>query len=80
MGKTVENFEKIAKYIGVKYCVAMNNGTSTLDALVKVFNLKKNDEVLVPTFNYISSANVVKYNHLKLKLSDVDFKTFNINN
>ena len=59
MGSIVRQFEKnICKYTGAKYAVAMNNGTSTLDALLTIFNIKNNDEVIVPSMNYISSANV----------------------
>ena len=41
-------FEKeFAKYIGSKYAVAVSNGTVALQLALSVFNLKKNDEVLV---------------------------------
>ena len=49
MGSIVRQFEKnICKFTGAKYAVAMNNGTSTLDALLTIFNIKNNDEVLFP--------------------------------
>ena len=80
MGSIVKQFEKnICKYTGAKYAVAMNNGTSTLDALLTIFNIKNNDEVIVPSMNYISSANVVMYKKAKLKLCDVNYKTLNVN-
>ena len=79
MGSIVKQFEKnICKYTGAKYAVAMNNGTSTLDALLTIFNIKNNDEVIVPSMNYISSANVVMYKKAKLKLCDVSYKTLNV--
>lgn len=79
MGSIVKQFEKnICKYTGAKYAVAMNNGTSTLDALLTIFNIKNNDEVIVPSMNYISSANVVMYKKAKLKLCDVNYKTLNV--
>ena len=55
----------------------MNNGTSTLDALLTIFNIKNNDENCF-SMNYISSANVVMYKKAKLKLCDVSYKTLNV--
>ena len=70
----------LAKYLNVKYVVAMNNGTSTLDSLVKYFGIKKSsDEVIIPDLTYISTANVVTYNNGKLVLCDSNPNNFNIN-
>ena len=79
MGKKVEEFEKkIAKFTNTKYAIAMNNGTSALDALLSAFNIYK-DEVLVPSLTYVSTANVVMYKNAKIRLCDSDNKTFNTN-
>ena len=62
MGEKVKQFEKnIAKFTNTKYAVAMNNGTSTLDALLTALDIKQNDEVIVPDLTYISTANIVSY-------------------
>ena len=45
---------------------------------ITIFNIKNNDEVIVPSMNYISSANVVMYKKAKLKLCDVSYKTLNV--
>ena len=37
----------------------MNNGTSTLNASLLALDIKPNDEIIVPSLTYISSANVV---------------------
>ena len=80
MGKKVKIFEKkIAKFCGTKYAIATNNGTSSLDALLTAINIKSNDEVIVPSLTYISTANVVLYKRAKLILCDNDEKTFNTN-
>lgn len=79
MGKKVEEFErKICKEIGCKHAVTVNNGTSALDALLSALNIRENDEVIVPSLTYISSANVVLYKKAKLVLCDCDLKTFNV--
>ncbi len=78
MGKKVNQFEKnISKFTNVKYVVAMNNGTSTLDALLTALDISKDDEVIVPNLTYISTANVVSYKKAKLVLCDSDRDTFN---
>ncbi len=79
MGKKVQEFEtKVEKYIGVKNAIAMNNGTSALDALLTALNINEKDEVIIPSLTYISTANVVAYKKAKLVLCDSDPKTFNI--
>jgi UDP-2-acetamido-2-deoxy-ribo-hexuluronate aminotransferase len=65
-GKWVEQFEnRFADLIGVRYCVAVSNGTAALEIAVKSLNLKKNSEVLIPSFSIISTANAVIKNNLK---------------
>ena len=80
MGKKVKEFEiNLAKYLGVKYVVAMNNGTSTLDCLVKYFGVKnKSHQVIIPDITYISTANSVTYNNGKIVLCDANANNFNI--
>ncbi len=79
MGKKVEEFEgKVEKFIGVKNAIAINNGTSALDALLTALNIKQNDEVIIPSLTYISTANVVAYKKAKLVLCDSNPRTFNI--
>ena len=79
MGKKVEEFENnIAEYLNVNHAVVMNNGTSTLNASLLALDIKPNDEIIVPSLTYISSANVVEYLGAKLVLCDNDFNTFNV--
>ena len=81
MGSKVKEFENnLAKYLKVKYVVAMNNGTSTLDSLVKYFGIKnKSHEVIIPDLTYISTANAVTYNNGQIVLCDSNAENFNIN-
>lgn len=79
MGKKVKEFEKIVcDYTGAKYAVAMNNGTSTLHAILMALSIGPGDEVIVPTLTYISSANVVLYCGATLVLCESDPRTFNV--
>ena len=59
-GGYVGLFEKeFAKKIGTKYAVAVNSGTSALFVALKALEIKKGDEVIVPTFTMIATANAV---------------------
>ena len=59
-GKYVENFEdKFSNYIGSKYCVAVNNGTSALHAALLALDVKPGDEVLVPSFSFFATCESV---------------------
>ena len=57
-GPNVENFEKkISEYIGTKYCVTFNSGTSALHTSLISYGIKGGDEVIVPSFTFIATAN-----------------------
>ena len=57
----VEKFEnEFAKKIGTKYAVAVNSGTSALFLALWALGIRKGDEVIVPDFTMISTANAVK--------------------
>ena len=58
-GSEIEEFEKkIAKYVGTKYAVALNSGTSALHILLLAHGIK-DKEVIVPSFTFIATANSV---------------------
>jgi len=59
-GPNIEKFEEaIAKYLGRKYCAVFNSGTSALYSLLSVYGIKEGDEVIVPSFTFIATANAV---------------------
>jgi len=78
MGKEVIKLEeKTASYLNITYAVAVNNGTSALDVVLKCIGIKKGDEIIIPALTYIATGNAVLYNNGKPVFVDVD-KTFNI--
>jgi len=78
-GSYVKQFESnFSKYIGKKYAVAVANGTGALDIALKSLGLKKNDEVIIPTFSIISTALCVIKLGLKPILVDCDLKDWNM--
>ena len=61
-GKFINQFEKkICSLTKSKYSVAVVNGTSALHLSLRVIGVKKNDEVLLPSLNFIAAANSIIY-------------------
>ena len=79
MGPKVQEFEeKFAEYTNAKYAIAMFNGTVTLHSALVALGIGPEDEVIVPSLTYISTANAVLYVGAKLVLCDSNSKTYNI--
>ena len=78
-GKYVEDFEKdFAEYVGTKHAIATSSGTTALHTALAAMNIKEGDEVVVPSFSFIATANCVLYQKAKPVFVDVDSQTFNI--
>jgi len=78
-GKKVEYFENVfADYVGTKHAIAFFNGTVALHSVLAALKLKPGDEVIVPSFTFISTANSVIFTGAKPVFADIDEKTFNI--
>lgn len=61
-GRFIEEFEtKWAKYCGMKYGVAMSNGTTALQAAVGCLDIQPGDKIILPTFTIISCAQAIVY-------------------
>jgi perosamine synthetase len=61
-GKYIKEFEtSFAAWLGTKNALACCNGTLALHLPLLALGIKEGDEVLVPTFTYIATANVVRY-------------------
>jgi len=59
-GKHVQTFEKSASlFIKSRYVVAVNSGTAALQAALYALDIKKGDEVLIPSFTFVATANSV---------------------
>ena len=59
-GKHVQNFENsVSSFVKSKYVVAVNSGTSALQAALYALDIKNGDEVLVPSFTFVATANAV---------------------
>lgn len=79
MGKEVKELEeKLATYVGRKYCATCANGTDALTIAMKVLDIKAGDAVFVPTFTFYSTAEIVSLEGATPVFVDVDERTFNI--
>lgn len=76
-GRFIEEFErKWAEYCGMKYGIAMSNGTTALQAAVGCIGLQPGDKVIMPTFTIISCAQAIIYNGGFPILVDSDPRTW----
>jgi dTDP-4-amino-4,6-dideoxygalactose transaminase len=79
-GSQVKNFENnLAAWLNDCYVVSCANGTDALQLALMALELKVGDEVLVPAFTYVATAEVIALLGLKPILVEVHPDTFNIN-
>jgi len=79
LGPKTEEFERLlAEYIGVKYAVAVSSGTTALHLIVKSLGIGPGDEVLVPSFTFVASANVILYEGATPVFVDIEPDTYNL--
>ena len=79
MSKSVISFEKkIAKKFGKKYGIMVNSGSSAIHLALKILNLKKNSEVIVPCLNFGTAISSLVFCDLKPIFVDVDLNSLQI--
>lgn len=72
LGDFVEKFEKaFADFCKTKYSISCGNGTDALTIALKILNLPKNSEVIIPAMTYCSTAFAVINAGLKPVLVDI---------
>ncbi len=78
-GPKVQEFEaKWSKFTGAKHSIAVTSCTAALHLSLVALGIGPNDEVIVPAFTWISSANVVEHVNAKVVFCDIDIENFNI--
>lgn len=79
LGPMLDEFERrMADYLGTKYAVAVNSGTSGLHLAVRALNINEEDEVVTTPFSFIASANCILFERAIPVFVDIDEKTLNI--
>lgn len=78
-GPKVRAFEEaFAARHSVKYAIAVTSATTALHLALVALDIKAGDEVIVPAFTWVSTANVVLYQGAKVVFIDIDPQTFNL--
>ncbi len=78
-GPKVRAFEtRFGEIHGVKHAIACTSATSALHLAMAALGVKEGDEVIVPAFTWVSTANVVEYMGAKPVFVDIDLSTFNL--
>ncbi|MCL2135727.1 MAG: DegT/DnrJ/EryC1/StrS family aminotransferase [Candidatus Bathyarchaeota archaeon] len=76
--KVLEFEKKYAKFAGVKHAVAVNNGTAALNAALLAVGVKQGDEVIVPSFTFIATAEAVAFAGAKIVFADINPETYTL--
>ncbi|MDC0561227.1 DegT/DnrJ/EryC1/StrS family aminotransferase [Bacteroidia bacterium] len=78
-GSALKNFEQeLAQYLNVKHVIGVGNGTDALQIALMSLDLSTGDEVIVPAFTYVATAEVIGLLGLKPIMVDIDSNNFNI--
>lgn len=79
-GPAVKELEKqLAEYVGVKHAIGCSSGTDALLLSLMVKEVKPGDEVLIPDFTFIATAEVVALIGAVPVFIDIKPDTYNIN-
>lgn len=78
-GPIVKRFsDNLSKYMGGCHVIPCANGTDALQIALMALELKPGDEVIVPAFTYVASAEVIGLLGLTPVMVDVDYESFNV--
>ena len=78
-GPNVSEFEKnYAGFAGVKHAVAVNTGTAALHAALMACGIKSGDEVILPSFTFVATAEAVMLAGGKPVFTDIDPQTYTL--
>jgi perosamine synthetase len=79
-GPKVAEFEGLfAEFAGAKYAIATTSCTTALHLSLVAMGIGSGDEVILPSFTFVATANAVEYTGATTVFCDIDLKTFNIN-
>lgn len=78
-GPIVKEFaQNLSEYMGGCHVITCGNGTDALQIALMALDLKPGDEVIVPAFTYVASAEVIGLLGFTPVMVDVDYETFNV--
>ena len=78
-GKRVQEFElSLRNFLDVKHAIAVNTGTAALHAALLALDIKADDEILLPSFTFVATANSVVASGAKPVFVDINTKDYTI--
>lgn len=78
-GTHVRAFEKtVTSFLKARYAIAVSSGTAALQASLHALNIKKGDEVLVPSFTFVATANAIVSTGARPVFVDITRKNYTI--
>ena len=78
-GPFVKEFEeRFSKFVKSKYSIACSSCTTALHIALAALGINKGDEIIVPAFTWVSTANAVEFTGAIPVFCDIDLRTFNI--
>jgi len=78
-GPMVTEFEKaFTKFVKAKHAIAVNTGTAALHLAIAASDIKRRDEVILPSFTFVATGEVVAMTGAKPVFVDIDLETYNI--
>ncbi|MBX5327877.1 MAG: DegT/DnrJ/EryC1/StrS aminotransferase family protein [Candidatus Bathyarchaeota archaeon] len=78
-GPMVTQFEKnFAAFMKAKHAIAMNTGTGALHSTLAAVGIKRGDEVILPSFTFVATAEAIVITGAKPVFVDIDPETYNI--
>lgn len=78
-GPMVSDLEKkFASFVGVSHAVAVNTGTAALHSAVMACGVKQGDEVILPSFTFVATAEAIVLAGGKPVFADIDPETYNL--
>lgn len=78
-GPEISEFEsQISTLTGMKFCLVFNSGTSAGHAVIDCLDIGPGDEVIVPSFTFIATANWCLMNGAKPVFADIETETFGL--
>jgi len=78
-GPMVTKFEKeFANFAKVKHAIAVNSGTGALHSALVAAGIKPGDEIILPSFTFVATAEVIVFIGAKPVFVDIELETYNI--
>lgn len=76
-GPLVKEFEDaVARYNGVRHCIAVSNATAGLEIAIRALDLK--GEVIVPSYTFVATAHALSWLGIRPVFTDIDPETHNL--